>query len=121
MLTTARLHPNGNPSTQSSTFPALNQSRHQHSRTGIECLLLQSSLKKKRNRKSLKFWIPRSRVENYGAWWNGKASFKTQKDPLWNQQKTSRISMTLSRIFILYILTSQDPILQELDYFMVVG
>ncbi|MBW0510506.1 hypothetical protein O181_050221 [Austropuccinia psidii MF-1] len=77
-------HLNGSPSTQSSIFPSLNQSRHQKSKIGIKNLLPQSSLKKKRNRKSLKFWIPRSREENYGTWWNGKVSVKTQKDPLGN-------------------------------------
>ncbi|MBW0489080.1 hypothetical protein O181_028795 [Austropuccinia psidii MF-1] len=76
---------------------------------------------KKMNGKSLKFWIPRSREENYFIWWNGKVSVKTQKDPLANQPKNSRISLNLSRIFILYILTSQDPTLQELDYFIKLG
>ncbi|MBW0507323.1 hypothetical protein O181_047038 [Austropuccinia psidii MF-1] len=49
MLTTSSFHPNGNPSTQSSTFPSLNQSRHKQSQIGIKSLLLQSSLRKKRN------------------------------------------------------------------------
>ncbi|MBW0498548.1 hypothetical protein O181_038263 [Austropuccinia psidii MF-1] len=79
--------------------------------------LLQSLLKKKRNGKSLKYWIPSSREENCGIWWNGKVSFKTQKDPLGNQPKTSRIAQNLSRISIIYILTSQAPILQQLDLY----
>ncbi|MBW0512403.1 hypothetical protein O181_052118 [Austropuccinia psidii MF-1] len=57
-----------------------------------------------------------SRGENYGIWWNGKVSVKTQKDPLENQLKTSRIVLNLSKIFILCILTSQDPILQKLEF-----
>ncbi|MBW0478529.1 hypothetical protein O181_018244 [Austropuccinia psidii MF-1] len=109
------------PSTQSSTLSSWNQSRHKQSQIRSKSLLLKSSLKKKRNGKSLRYWIPRSREENYVIWWNGKVSFKTKKDPLANQQKTSRISLNLSRIFIPYILTSQDPILQELYYFMVLG
>ncbi|MBW0512281.1 hypothetical protein O181_051996 [Austropuccinia psidii MF-1] len=109
-------HLNGNPSIQPSIFPSLNQSRHQQSQIGIKRILLQSSLKKKRNRKSQKYWIQTSREENHGIWWNGKVSFKTQKDPLGSQLKTSRISLILSRISILYILTSQAPILQELDF-----
>ncbi|MBW0486809.1 hypothetical protein O181_026524 [Austropuccinia psidii MF-1] len=36
---------------------------------------------------------------------------------LGNQPKTSRIALNLSRISILYILTSQAPILQELDFY----
>ncbi|MBW0554495.1 hypothetical protein O181_094210 [Austropuccinia psidii MF-1] len=79
-------------------------------------LLLQSLLKK-RNGKSLKYWIRSSREENYGIWWNGKVSVKTQKDPLWNQPKTSRIALNLSRISILYILIIQAPILQELCFY----
>ncbi|MBW0543083.1 hypothetical protein O181_082798 [Austropuccinia psidii MF-1] len=78
------------PSHQSSTFPSLNQSRHQQFQTGIKCLRLQSSLKKKRNGKSLKYCIPRSREEAYDILWNGKASVKTQKDLLGNQPKTSK-------------------------------
>ncbi|MBW0517747.1 hypothetical protein O181_057462 [Austropuccinia psidii MF-1] len=58
------------PSTQSSTFPSLNKSRHQHFQISIKSLLLQSSLKKRRNDKSVKFWIPISREENYVTWWN---------------------------------------------------
>ncbi|MBW0490466.1 hypothetical protein O181_030181 [Austropuccinia psidii MF-1] len=109
------------PSTQFCTFSYLNQSRRKQSHIGIKSLLLQSSLKKKRNGKSLKFWIPRSREENYAIWWNGKVSVKIQKDPLQNQPKAPRIALNLSRIFILYILKSQDQILQELDYVMVLG
>ncbi|MBW0532482.1 hypothetical protein O181_072197 [Austropuccinia psidii MF-1] len=81
-------HLNGSLSTQSSIFSSLNKSRHQQSQIGIKSLLLQSSLKNKSNGKSLKFWIPRSREENYGTWWNGKASVKAKKDPLGNQPKT---------------------------------
>ncbi|MBW0489827.1 hypothetical protein O181_029542 [Austropuccinia psidii MF-1] len=113
MLTTSSFHPNGNPSTQFSIFPSLNQSRHQHSQIGIKSLLLQSSFKKKRNGKSLKLLIRRLREDNYGTWWNGKVSVKSHKDPLGNQPKPSIIALNISRIFILYILTSQDPILQE--------
>ncbi|MBW0463138.1 hypothetical protein O181_002853 [Austropuccinia psidii MF-1] len=47
------------PSTQSSTFPSLNKSIHQQLQISIRSLLLQSSLKKKRNGKSLKYWIKR--------------------------------------------------------------
>ncbi|MBW0547372.1 hypothetical protein O181_087087 [Austropuccinia psidii MF-1] len=50
-----------------------------------------------------------------GIWWNGKVSVKTQKDPLGNQPKTSRIALNWSRISILYILIRQAQILQELD------
>ncbi|MBW0543213.1 hypothetical protein O181_082928, partial [Austropuccinia psidii MF-1] len=110
-FSTHAYHLNGSPSTQSSIFPSLNQSRHQKSQICIKNLLLQSSLKKKRNRKSLKFWLPRSREGNYGTWWNGKVAVMTQKYPLGNQPKTSKIPRNLSRIFIIYILTSQDPIL----------
>ncbi|MBW0510439.1 hypothetical protein O181_050154 [Austropuccinia psidii MF-1] len=53
-------------------------------------------------------------IKNYGIQCNGKASVKNQKDPLGKQLKTSRIVLNVSRISILYILTSQDPILQEL-------
>ncbi|MBW0463461.1 hypothetical protein O181_003176 [Austropuccinia psidii MF-1] len=116
MLTTSSFHLNGNPSIQSSTFPTLNQSRHQQSQIGIKNLLFQSSFKKKRNGKSFKYWIQSSREGSYGIWWNGKVSVKTQKDPLGNQPKTSRISLNFSRISILYIQTSQAPILQELDF-----
>ncbi|MBW0587388.1 hypothetical protein O181_127103 [Austropuccinia psidii MF-1] len=86
-ISTHAYHLNGNPSTQSSIFPSLNQSRHQQSQIGIKSLLLQSSLKK-RNGKSLKYLIPSSREESYGIWWNGKVSAKTQKNPLGNQLKT---------------------------------
>ncbi|MBW0471715.1 hypothetical protein O181_011430 [Austropuccinia psidii MF-1] len=105
------------PSIQASTFPTLNQSRHQQSQIGIKSLLLQSSWKKKSNGKSLKYWIQSSIEESYGIWWNGKASVKTQRDPLGNQPKTSRIALKLSRITILYILKSQAPVLQELDFY----
>ncbi|MBW0519980.1 hypothetical protein O181_059695 [Austropuccinia psidii MF-1] len=81
-------HLNGNPSTQSSIFPSWDQSRHQQSQIRIKRLHLQSSLKKKRNGKSLKYWIQSSREEKYGIWWNGKVSVKTQKHPLWNQLQT---------------------------------
>ncbi|MBW0463265.1 hypothetical protein O181_002980 [Austropuccinia psidii MF-1] len=83
-------HLNGNSSTQSSIFPSLNQSRNQKSQIIIKSLLLQSLLKKKRNGKSLKSWIPRSREENYGIWWNEKVSVNNQKDPLGNQLRNSR-------------------------------
>ncbi|MBW0496525.1 hypothetical protein O181_036240 [Austropuccinia psidii MF-1] len=53
---------------------------------------------------------------NYCLWWNRKVSVKTQKDPLGNQLKTSRIFLSLLRIFILYTLTIANPIFQELDY-----
>ncbi|MBW0484349.1 hypothetical protein O181_024064 [Austropuccinia psidii MF-1] len=56
-VSTHAYHLNGNPSTQSSIFPSWNQSRHQQSQIGIKSLLLQSSFKKKRNGKSLKYWI----------------------------------------------------------------
>ncbi|MBW0544452.1 hypothetical protein O181_084167 [Austropuccinia psidii MF-1] len=117
MPTTSSFHLNANPSTQSSIYPSLNQSRHQQPQIGIKSLLLQSSLKKKRNRKYHKYWIQTSREENYGIWWNGKFSVKTQKDPLGNQPKTSRIALNLSNISILAILTGQAPILQELDFY----
>ncbi|MBW0519761.1 hypothetical protein O181_059476 [Austropuccinia psidii MF-1] len=107
---------NGSPSTQSSIFHSPSQSRHQQSQIGIKSLLLQLSLKKKRNGKSLKHWTQSSREENYGIWWSGKVSVKTQKDILGNQLKTSRIVLKWLRILILYILKSQDPILQELDH-----
>ncbi|MBW0463149.1 hypothetical protein O181_002864 [Austropuccinia psidii MF-1] len=110
-------HLNGNPSIQSSIFPSLNQSRHKQSQIAIKRLLLQSLLKNQRNGKSLKYCVPSSREENYGIWFNGKVSLKTQKDPLGNQPKTSRISLNLSRISILYILKSRAPILQELDFY----
>ncbi|MBW0550275.1 hypothetical protein O181_089990 [Austropuccinia psidii MF-1] len=83
---------------------------------GIKSLRLQLSLKKKMNWKSLKYWTQSSREEDYGIWWNGKASVNNEKDPLGNQLKTSIIVLNLSRIFILYNLTSQDPILQELAH-----
>ncbi|MBW0576345.1 hypothetical protein O181_116060, partial [Austropuccinia psidii MF-1] len=108
-------HLNGNPSTQSSISPFWNQSRHKQSQIGIKNLRLQLPLKKKRNGKSLKYWIQSSRGESYGIWWNGKFSVKTQKDPLGNQPKTSIIVLIFSKISILCILTSQDPILQKLD------
>ncbi|MBW0532890.1 hypothetical protein O181_072605 [Austropuccinia psidii MF-1] len=116
-FSTHAYHLNGNPSIQFSIFPSLNQSRHQQSQIGIKSLLLQSSLKKNRNGKFLKYWIQSSREENYGIWWNGKVSVKTQKDPLGNQPKTSRIALNLSRISIIYILKRQAPILQELDFY----
>ncbi|MBW0467372.1 hypothetical protein O181_007087 [Austropuccinia psidii MF-1] len=56
------------PPTQSSTFPSFNQSRHQQSQIGIKTLLLQSSLKGKRNGKYLKYCIPTSREDYYGIW-----------------------------------------------------
>ncbi|MBW0540783.1 hypothetical protein O181_080498 [Austropuccinia psidii MF-1] len=87
-VSTHAYHLNGNPSTQSSIFPSWNHSRHQQSQIGIKSLLLQSELKKNRNGKSPKYWIQSSREENYGIWWNGKVSVKTQKDPLGNQLKT---------------------------------
>ncbi|MBW0514975.1 hypothetical protein O181_054690 [Austropuccinia psidii MF-1] len=90
-VSTHAYHLNGNPSTQSSIFHFWNQSRHQQSQIGIKSLLLQSSLKKKRHGKSLKYWIESSRDKSYGIWWNGKVSVKTQKDPHGNQLKTSRI------------------------------
>ncbi|MBW0587052.1 hypothetical protein O181_126767 [Austropuccinia psidii MF-1] len=63
---------NGSSSTQSSLFNSWNQSRHQQSQIGIKSLLLQLSLKKKRNGKSLKYWTQRSREENYGIMqWEG--------------------------------------------------
>ncbi|MBW0542237.1 hypothetical protein O181_081952 [Austropuccinia psidii MF-1] len=86
-VSTHAYHLNGNPSTQSSIFPSWNQSRHQQSQISIMSLLLQSSLKKKRNGKCLKYWIQSSREENYGIWWNGKVSVKTQKYRLGNQLK----------------------------------
>ncbi|MBW0513176.1 hypothetical protein O181_052891 [Austropuccinia psidii MF-1] len=113
MLTTLIFNPKGNPSTQSSVSPSLNQSRHQPSQIGIKRILLQSSLNK-RNGKSLKFCIPRSTEEDYGIWWNGKALVKTHKDLLGNQPKNSRVALNLLRTSTLYILTSQDPIVQEL-------
>ncbi|MBW0535682.1 hypothetical protein O181_075397 [Austropuccinia psidii MF-1] len=114
MPTTSSSHINVNPATQSSIFHSQNQSRHQQSQIGIKNILFESALKK-RNGKSLKYWTQISREGNYGIWWNGKVSVKTQNDPLGNQPTNSRIVQNLSRIFILYILTSQDPILQELD------
>ncbi|MBW0535858.1 hypothetical protein O181_075573 [Austropuccinia psidii MF-1] len=84
-MSTHAYHLNGNPSIQSSIYPFWNQSRRQQSQIGIKSLLLQPSLKKKRNRKFLKYWIQRSREESYGIWWNGKVSLKTQKDPHGNQ------------------------------------
>ncbi|MBW0574004.1 hypothetical protein O181_113719 [Austropuccinia psidii MF-1] len=77
-------------------------------------LLLQSSLKKKRNGKSLKYWTQSLREANSGIWCNGKVSVKTWKDTVGNQPKTSRIALKLSRTLILYILTSQDPIHKEI-------
>ncbi|MBW0511374.1 hypothetical protein O181_051089 [Austropuccinia psidii MF-1] len=56
-VSTHAYHLNGNPSTHSSIFPFWSQSRHQQSQIGIKSLLLQSSLKKKRNGKFLKYWI----------------------------------------------------------------
>ncbi|MBW0475798.1 hypothetical protein O181_015513 [Austropuccinia psidii MF-1] len=104
-------HLNRSPSTQSSIFPSWNQSRHQKSEIGIKSLLLHLSLKKRRSGKSLKYWNQSSREENSGIWWNGKASVKTQKDSLENQLKTSRTVLSLSRIFIIYILKRKAPIL----------
>ncbi|MBW0543607.1 hypothetical protein O181_083322 [Austropuccinia psidii MF-1] len=52
-VSTHAYHLNGNLYTQSSIFPSWNQSRNQQSQIGINSLLLQSSLKKKRNGKSL--------------------------------------------------------------------
>ncbi|MBW0509857.1 hypothetical protein O181_049572, partial [Austropuccinia psidii MF-1] len=109
-------HINGNTSTQSSIFDSWNQSRHQQSQIGIKSILLQSSLKKKRNGKSLKYWIQSSREESYCIWWKQKVSVNTQKDPHGNQLKTSRIGLNLSKIFILCILTSQNPILQKFEF-----
>ncbi|MBW0566161.1 hypothetical protein O181_105876 [Austropuccinia psidii MF-1] len=86
-VSTHSYHLNGTLSTQSSVFSSLNKSRHQQSQIGIKSLLLQSSLKNKRNGKSLKFWLPRSIEENYGTWWNRKASVKSKKDPLGTNQK----------------------------------
>ncbi|MBW0590865.1 hypothetical protein O181_130580 [Austropuccinia psidii MF-1] len=60
-VNTHAYHLNGSPSTQSSIFPSLNQSRHQQFQISIKSLLRHSSLKKKRNGKSLKVWIARSR------------------------------------------------------------
>ncbi|MBW0565110.1 hypothetical protein O181_104825 [Austropuccinia psidii MF-1] len=105
-VSTHAYHLNGNPSTQSSIFHSWNQLRHQQSQIGIKSLLFLSSFKKKRNRKSPKYWIQSSREESYGTWWNGKVSVKTHKDPHGNQLKTPRIVLNLSRIFILCILTS---------------
>ncbi|MBW0495404.1 hypothetical protein O181_035119 [Austropuccinia psidii MF-1] len=48
-VSTHAYHLNGSPSTQSSIFPSLNQSRHQQSQIGIKTLPPQSSLKKRRN------------------------------------------------------------------------
>ncbi|MBW0553303.1 hypothetical protein O181_093018 [Austropuccinia psidii MF-1] len=115
MRTTSILHPNENPSSQSSTFPSLDQSRHQQSQIGIKSLFLQSSLKKKRNGKSLEYCISRSREENYHIWWSGKVSVKTQKDIPGNQPKTSGVSLNLSRTFTLCILTIQEQIIEELE------
>ena len=44
---------------------------------------------------SLKYWNQNLREANYGIWWNGKVSVKTQKDPHGNQLKTSRILLNL--------------------------
>ncbi|MBW0492478.1 hypothetical protein O181_032193 [Austropuccinia psidii MF-1] len=87
-VSTHAYHLNRNPSTQSSIFPSWNQSQHQQSQIRIKSLLLQSLLKKKRNGMSLKYWTQSLREQNYGIWWNGKVSVKTQKDPLGNQLKT---------------------------------
>ncbi|MBW0465079.1 hypothetical protein O181_004794 [Austropuccinia psidii MF-1] len=48
MLTTSRFRLNRNTFIQSSIFPSLNQSRHKRSKIRINRLLLQSSLKNKR-------------------------------------------------------------------------
>ncbi|MBW0487529.1 hypothetical protein O181_027244 [Austropuccinia psidii MF-1] len=69
-FSTHSYHLNGNPSTQSSIFPSLNPSRHQQSQICIMSLLLQSSLKKKRNGKSFKYWTQSLTEENYGIWCN---------------------------------------------------
>ncbi|MBW0570627.1 hypothetical protein O181_110342 [Austropuccinia psidii MF-1] len=95
MPTSSNFHLHASSSTQSSIFPSLKQSRHLKSQIGIKSLLLQSSLKKKRNGKSLKYWTKSSRGEVYGTWWNGKGSVKTQKDTLGNKPKTSRIVLNL--------------------------
>ncbi|MBW0588759.1 hypothetical protein O181_128474 [Austropuccinia psidii MF-1] len=73
MPTTSSSHLNGSPSTQSSIFHSKNHSRHQQSQIGIKSLLLQSSLKKKRNGKSLKYWTQSSREEKlwYLVEWKG--------------------------------------------------
>ncbi|MBW0550687.1 hypothetical protein O181_090402 [Austropuccinia psidii MF-1] len=85
----------------------LDQSRHQESQIGIKSLLLQSSFKKKRNGKSLKYWTQSLGEENYGIWWNGKVSVKNQKDPLGNQLKTSRIVLNcLNRLHLVLVLRS---------------
>ncbi|MBW0492617.1 hypothetical protein O181_032332 [Austropuccinia psidii MF-1] len=84
---------NGIPASQSSIFPSLNQSIHQQSKIGIKILLLQSSLKKNRNEKSLSYWMQTSREEDYGILWNRKVSVKTQKDLLGNPPKTSIIAL----------------------------
>ncbi|MBW0565337.1 hypothetical protein O181_105052 [Austropuccinia psidii MF-1] len=110
-VSTHAYHLNGNSSTQFSIFPSWTHSKHQQSQIGIKSLLFHLSLRKKRNGKSLKYWTQSSKEENYGIWCNGKVSVKTQKDPLGNQLKASRIVLNWLRIFILYILTSQDPIL----------
>ncbi|MBW0492719.1 hypothetical protein O181_032434 [Austropuccinia psidii MF-1] len=99
---------NGITSSQSYTFPSLNQSRYQQYKIGIKILLLQSSLKKNRNEKSLSYWIQTSREEDYGIWWNRKVSVKTQKDLLGNQPKTSIIALNSSMISINCTLKSQD-------------
>ncbi|MBW0468788.1 hypothetical protein O181_008503 [Austropuccinia psidii MF-1] len=62
-----------------------------HPKIGIKIFLLQLSSKKNKNEKSLKYCTQSSRGGNYDIWWNGKASFKTQKYPLGNQLRTSRI------------------------------
>ncbi|MBW0560059.1 hypothetical protein O181_099774 [Austropuccinia psidii MF-1] len=73
MLIISSFHLNGNPSTQSSIFHSWNPSRHQKYQIGIKRLLLQSPLKKKRNGKSLKYWIQSSRGEKlwYLVEWKG--------------------------------------------------
>ncbi|MBW0569318.1 hypothetical protein O181_109033 [Austropuccinia psidii MF-1] len=81
----------------------------------IKNLLLQLSLKKKRNGKS-QILDSKLKRQSYGIWCNGMFSVKNQKDPLGNQVKTSGNFENLSRILILYILKIQNPIPQDLDY-----
>ncbi|MBW0559291.1 hypothetical protein O181_099006 [Austropuccinia psidii MF-1] len=55
-------------------------------------------IEEEEDRVSLKYWNQNLREANYGIWWNGKVSVKTQKDQLWNKLKTSRIFLNWSRI-----------------------
>ncbi|MBW0545645.1 hypothetical protein O181_085360 [Austropuccinia psidii MF-1] len=57
--------------------------------------------------------ILNSKLKKRNLWYlvEWKVSVKTQKDPHGNQLKASRIFLSLSNIFILCILTSQDPII----------